>query len=126
KGSWNVDMAQTLDAVSHGQPNPNPTFATAKVSEYPVHYGTICEFGIACTTGGDRGLLDFLQVQADPSGAADIVYADGANDDFNGGETSGLVDFVQQTGGPGLYGTTISGTAGPGSAPGSPAAYFAG
>jgi hypothetical protein len=125
-GTWNVYMAQTLNAVgSNGAANPNPSFTTTKVSEYPIHTGQICEFGIACTTGGDRGLDDFIQVQADPSGAADIVYADGANSDFNGGETSALVDFVQQTGGPGLYGTTISGTARSGSAPGSPAAYYA-
>jgi hypothetical protein len=125
-GTWNVYMAQTLNAVtSSGAANPNPSFTTAKVSEYPVHTGQICEFGIACTTGGDRGLADFIQVQADPSGAADIVYADGANSDFNGGETTALVDFVQQTGGPGLYGTSISGTPRSGSAPGSPAAYYA-
>jgi hypothetical protein len=125
-GTWNVYMAQTTNAVtSSGAANSNPSFTTAKVSEYSIHTGQICEFGIACTTGGDRGLLDFIQVQADPSGAADIVYADGANDDFNGGETSGLVDFVQQTGGPGLYGTSITGTTRSGSAPGSPAAYYA-
>jgi hypothetical protein len=119
-------MAQTVNAVtSKGAANPTPSFTTAKVSEYPVHYGQICEFGIACTTGGDRGLLDFIQVQADPSGAADIVYADGANDDFNGGETSALVDFVQQTSGPGLYGGSVSGSALSGSAPGSAAAYYA-
>jgi len=126
-GTWNVYMAQTLNAVSsNGTANANPSFTTAKVSEYPIHTGEICEFGIACTTGGDRGLVDFLQVQADPSGAADIVYTDGANDDFNGGETSGIVDYVQQIGGPGLYGTTVTGTARSGSAPGSAAAYFAG
>ncbi|HLX32150.1 MAG TPA: hypothetical protein VKR79_05200 [Gaiellaceae bacterium] len=125
-GTWNVYMAQTLNAVTTHGANPAPSFTTTKVSEYPVHTGQICEFGIACTTGGDRGLLDFIQVQADPSGAADIVYADGANDDFNGGETSGLVDFVQQTSGPGLYGGTISGTSLSGSAPGSSSAYFAG
>jgi hypothetical protein len=125
-GTYNVYMAQTVNAVTtSGAANASPSFTTAKVSEYPIHTGQICEFGIACATGGDRGLLDFIQVQADPSGAADIVYADGANDDFNGGETSGLVDFVQQTGGPGLYGGTISGTARSGSAPGSPAAYYA-
>ncbi len=125
-GTWNVYMAQTINAVtSSGAANSNPSFTTAKVSEYSIHTGQICEFGIACTTGGDRGLVDFIQVQADPSGAADIVYADGANDDFNGGETSGLVDFVQQTGGPGLYGTSITGTTRSGSAPGSSAAYYA-
>lgn len=126
-GTWNVYMAQTVNAVtSSGAANANPSFTAAKVSEYPVHTGQICEFGIACTTGGDRGLLDFIQVQADPSGAADIVYADGANDDFNGGETSGLVDFVQQVGGPSLYGGNLSGgTVRSGSSPGSPAAYYA-
>jgi hypothetical protein len=124
-GSWNVYMAQTLNAVTNGKPNASPTFTTTKVTEYPNHFGTICEFGIACTTGGDRGLLDFLQVQADPSGAADVVWADGANDDFNGGETSAIVDFAQQIGGPGLFGTNVSGTALSGSAPGSPAAYYA-
>jgi hypothetical protein len=124
--SWNVYMAQTLDAVSNAAANASPTFSTTKVSEYPIHFGTICEFGIACTTGGDRGLLDFIQVAADPSGAADIVYADGANNAFNGGETSAVIDFVQQVGGPGLYGTTVSGpTPATGSAPGSPASYYA-
>ena len=124
-GAWNVYLAQSLNAVSSGQPNPNPSFATTKVTEYPNHFGTICEFGIACTTGGDRGLLDFIQVQADPSGAADVVWADGANDDFNGGETSAIIDFAQQTSGPGLYGGGVSGTALTGSAPGSPDAYYA-
>jgi hypothetical protein len=125
KASWNVYMAQTLDAVTNGQPNPSPTFSTVKVTEYPAHFGSICEFGIACTTGGDRGLLDFLQVQPDPSGAADVVWTDGANDDFNGGETSAVVDFAQQIGGPGLYGGSVSGRVRSGSAPGSPAAYYA-
>ena len=125
-GTWNVYMAQTINAVtSSGAANSNPSFTTTKVSEYSIHTGQICELAIACTTGGDRGLVDFIQVQVDPSGAADIVYADGANDDFNGGETSGLVDFVQQTGGPGLYGTSLTGTTRSGSAPGSPAAYYA-
>lgn len=124
-GTWNVYMAQTLNAVANGQPNASPTFTTTKVTEYPNHYGTICEFGIACTTGGDRGLLDFIQVQADPSGAADVVWADGANNDFNGGETSAVIDFAQQTSGPGLYGGTVSGSSLSGSASGSPAAYYA-
>jgi hypothetical protein len=120
-GSWNVYMAQSLNATSS-----SPTFTTTKVTEYPNHYGSICEFGLACTTGGDRGLLDFIQVQADPSGAADVVWADGANTAFNGGETSAVIDYAQQVGGPGLYGTTLSGPAAlSGSAPGSPASYYA-
>ena len=63
-------------------------------------------------TGGNAPTAYFVQVQADPSGAADVVWADGANDDFNGGETSAVIDFAQQIGGPGLYG----GPAGPTSA----------
>jgi hypothetical protein len=118
-------MAQSLNAVANGAANANPTFATTKVTEYPNHYGAICEFGLACTTGGDRGLIDFIQVQTDPSGAADVVWADGANDDFNGGETSAIVDFAQQTSGPGLYGSSVSAKPLSGSAAGSPDAYYA-
>jgi hypothetical protein len=120
-GTWNVYMAQSLNATA-----TTPTFTTTKVTEYPNHYGSICEFGLACTTGGDRGLLDFLQVQADPSGAADVVWADGANTAFNGGETSAVIDYAQQVSGPGLYGTNVSGpTPLSGSAPGSSASYYA-
>jgi hypothetical protein len=119
-GSWNVYMAQSLNATS-----ASPSFTTTKVSEYPAHYGQICEFGIACTTGGDRGLADFLQVQTDPSGAADVVWADGANDDFNGGETSALIAYAQQIGGASLFSGSVSGSSLTGSAPGSPAAYYA-
>ncbi len=126
--SWNVYMAQTLNAVgSNGKANGSPTFTAAKVTEYPNHYGQICEFGIACTTGGDRGLVDFIQVQPLPNGAAGIVWADGANTDFNGGETSAVIAYTQQTGGPSLYaGKTVSGPK-PlfGSAPGSPSSLYA-
>ena len=124
-GSWNVYMAQTTNAVVSGHPNASPSFTTTKVTEYPNHFGAICEFGIACTTGGDRGLADFIQVQADPSGAADVVWADGANDDFNGGETSAVIAFAQQTSGPGLFGGSVSGSSLSGSAAGSQAAYYA-
>ncbi len=126
--SWNVYMAQTLNAVgSNGHANPSPTFSATKVTEYPNHYGQICEFGIACTTGGDRGLIDFIQVQALPNGAAGIVWADGANTNFTGGETSPVIAYAQQTKGPSLYaGRTIKGPKPRfGSAPGSKASYYA-
>ena len=125
--SWNVYMAQTLNAVTGSHANSSPTFSTTKVTEYPNHYGSICEFGLACTTGGDRGLIDFINVQALPNGAAGIVWADGANTDFNGGETSPVIAYAQQTKGPSLYaGKTIKG-AKPrfGSAAGSKASYYA-
>jgi hypothetical protein len=120
-------MAQTLNAVTKRRANASPSFTTTKVSQFSNHYGAICTFGIGCSTGGDRGLLDFIQVQAEPNGAAAVVWTDSANTDFNGGESSGLIAFAQQSRGPGLYGGTIRGPA-PlrGSAPGSPTAYFAG
>src|SRR5438445_2313766 len=118
-------MAQSLNAIRSGRPNPSPTFTTTKVTESPHHFGSICEFGIGCTTGGDRGLIDFIQVQVEPSGAADVVWSDAANDDFNGGESSPVIAFAQQISGSGLNGGTISGSALTGSAPGSPAAYYA-
>jgi hypothetical protein len=126
-GVWNVYLAQTLDAVTtSGTPNPTPAFTTTKVTEHPNHFGAICTMGIGCSTGGDRGLLDFLSVQVEPSGAADVVWADSANTDFFG-ESSSLIGFAHQVSGPGLYGGTVSGpTPALGSAAGSPDAYFAG
>lgn len=128
-GVWNVYMAQTLNAVSSsGRPNSTPSFSTTKVSEYPNHYGDICTMGIGCSTGGgDRGLVDFLQVQVEPSGAADVVWADSANTNFQAGESSAIVAFAHQVAGPGLFAGSVTGPAPAfGSAPGSPASYFAG
>lgn len=126
-GVWNVYMAQTLNAVSkNGTPNAAPSFSTTQVSEYSNHYGPICTMGIGCTTGGDRGLADFIQVQVEPNGAADVVWADSANTDFNS-ESSAIIAFAHQTSGNGLYGSAIKGPAPAfGSASGSPNSYFAG
>lgn len=126
-GSWNVYLAESLNAVVNGKPNNTPTFATTKVTEYPNHYGAICTFGIGCSTGGDRGLLDFIQVQVEPSGAADVVWADSANQDAAGGTSSATIAFAHQVGGPGLYGGTISSPkAATNCANGSPDSYFSG
>ena len=57
KAEWSVQMAQSLNA--HGA---TPTYTAAKVSEGYVKHGQICTNGIGCTTGGDRSLGDFLQV----------------------------------------------------------------
>ncbi|MHB1987411.1 MAG: hypothetical protein ACYCSF_05440 [Acidimicrobiales bacterium] len=126
QGSWNVYLAQSLNTVtSSGTPNQQPTFTTAKVSEYPNHYGAICTMGIGCSTGGDRGLLDFIQVQADPSGAANVVWADAANTNSQGGTSSATIDFARQVSGPGLLGTAVAGTApATGCAPGSPDGFY--
>jgi hypothetical protein len=126
-GSWNVYMAQSLNAVTGGTPNASPTFATTKVTEFPNHYGAICTFGISCSTGGDRGLLDFIQVQVGPDGAADVVWADSANTDAVGGTSSATIGFARQVAGPGLYGSAINGpTPAQNCASGSPDSYYSG
>jgi len=126
-GSWNVYLAQSVNTVTKsGSPNATPTFQATRVTEYPNHYGAICTMGIGCSTGGDRGLLDFIQVQADPTGAADVVWADSANTDGNGGTSSATIDFAHQVAGPGLDGTAVSGTApATGCGSGSQAGYYA-
>src|SRR4029077_18896861 len=60
---WQGMLAQSLNAIVNGAPNPNPSFITAQVSEVSNHFVQICTFGIGCTTGGDRGLLDFTTVE---------------------------------------------------------------
>ncbi|MHB2023713.1 MAG: hypothetical protein ACYCO3_10335 [Mycobacteriales bacterium] len=120
-GVWNVYLAQSLNLTS-----AHPTFQATKVSEYSNHYGAICTMGIGCSTGGDRGLLDFIQVQTGPQGQAEVVWSDAANDNFNGGTSSALIDYARQVSGPGLYGSNVTGPVpATGTAAGSPAAYYA-
>lgn len=125
-GSWNVYLTQILNAVTPaGAPNPRPTLHAVKVTEYPNHFGQICTMGIGCSTGGDRGLLDFLQVQVAPSGAAEVVWADAANTNQVGGTSSATIAFARQVSGPGLYGRSITGPRPAyGAAAGSPDAFY--
>jgi hypothetical protein len=119
---WLVMMAQSLNALS-----ATPTFATTQVSEISNHFGAICTMGIGCTTGGDRGLLDFLSVTTGRHGEANVVWADAVNQNFTGGTSSALIAFNRQISGPSLFTRfgQVKGTAGAaGSAPGSPDAFF--
>jgi hypothetical protein len=115
-------MAQSLNALSS-----TPTFTTTPVSEVSNHFGAICTMGIGCSTGGDRGLLDFLSVTTGPSGEANVVWADAVNQNFAGGTSSALIAFNRQNSGPSLYakiGQLHGRVAATGSGPGSPDAYF--
>jgi hypothetical protein len=100
---WSVMMAQSLNAIVNGAPNPNPSFATTQVSEVSNHYGQICTFGIGCTTGGDRGLLDFLSVTVGHQGEANVVWADAVNRNSVMGTSSAVISFSRQVAGPSLY-----------------------
>lgn len=126
KAHWNVYLAQSLNTVTaKGKPNAKASFRTARVTEFSNHYGAICTMGIGCSTGGDRGLLDFIQVQASPNGAANLVWADSANTDGAGGTSSATIDFARQIGGPGLLHKAIRAAANrERCAAGSPNAYY--
>lgn len=110
---WYVMMAQTLNAVSKGAPNPAPSFAATQVSEVSNHFGEICTMGIGCTTGGDRGLADFLSVTVGLKGEANVVWSDAVNQNLNGGTSAALIAFNRQIAGPSLYASigSVSGAA---------------
>ena len=124
---WSVMMAQSLNAIANGVPNPSPNVTTTQVSEISNHYGAICTMGIGCSTGGDRGLLDFLSVTVGLQGEANVVWADAVNQNFVGGTSSGLIGFNRQVAGPSLY-ASVGQVSGPvpasGSASGSPDAIY--
>jgi len=124
---WSVIMAQSLNAIVNGSPNASPSITTTQVSEVSNHFGAICTMGIGCTTGGDRGLLDFLSITVGSQGEANVVWTDAVNQNFVGGTSSGLIGFNRQVAGPSLY-TSVGQVSGPapasGSASGSTDAFY--
>ncbi len=124
---WSVMMAQSLNTVVNGAPNARPSFTTSQVSEVSNHFGAICTMGLGCTTGGDRGLLDFLSVTVGLKGEANVVWADAVNSNFSGGTSSALIAFNRQIAGPSLY-ASVGQVTGPapaiGGASGSPDAFY--
>src|SRR5258708_36680185 len=91
-------IGQSLNAL-----NTAPTFATAQVSEVSNHYGAVCTMGIGCSTGGDRGLLDFLSVSTGLKGEANVVWADAVNQNLVSGTSSAVLAFTRQIPGPSIY-----------------------
>lgn len=67
---WTVSFAQ-LVAKPYGL-----DVTTQLVSSHVIHYGQICTEGVACSTTGNRALLDFFTVALTPDGRAAIAYAD--------------------------------------------------
>ncbi len=113
---WNLETSQSLNL------NNTPataTFTKVQATSTPMHYGDICNLGIACppTTPDARHLLDFNQETVDPTtGCAHIVYADD-----NAGSTYGdpaapspfgnhLVS-ANQVDGPSIIGSGLCGAA---------------
>ena len=124
---WLVMMAQSLNAISNGVPNPTPAFTATQISEVSNHFGAICTMGIGCTTGGDRGLLDFLSVTPGLQGEANVVWADAVNQNAVMGTSSALIAFTRQVAGPSLFvkpGQVSGPVAASGSGTGSAEAYY--
>jgi len=106
KGSFTVELSQSLNALESA-----PSFTRTTVSEHPVKYGPICTGGLSCTTsGGDRSLGDYLQVNHDARGAAVIAYVDDTSNAFSTGTGPGAAtaetgpgEIARQIGGPSLF-----------------------
>ena len=109
--NWNVYMAQATHAHTG-----HPTFTQARVSPQPIRYSAICFRGTFCLTDGDEGriLLDFITIDLDSHGLANIAYADAGPDTEGFGGLSSIqpfTDYARQLSGPAIC---ASGCAPPG------------
>ncbi len=104
--NWFPYLSQSLNANTATSSFSAPT----AVSQHPNHNGGICTMGIGCTTGGDRSLADFFQVDVNKKGGADVVWADTSNNGSNNANQAALIDEARQISGPTLFGTTLSGS----------------
>ncbi|HXG38138.1 MAG TPA: S8 family serine peptidase [Bacteroidota bacterium] len=77
-GDWAVYYAFTDNALDF-----NPTFRQAQASDHFIHAFNVSELGLGSGGATNRNLLDFFQVDMDPTGAAVIAFADDHND-FDG------------------------------------------
>jgi hypothetical protein len=70
---WHLYLSMTENAL-----DPEPEWVTTRVTpaDDPVQIGTICTGGIGCA-GGNRNLLDFIDLQPGPDGRIYIAYTDG-------------------------------------------------
>jgi hypothetical protein len=71
KGPWHVCVNQSTNALSR-----SADFSQVRATHHPIHWDSICLSGLACSfIGGDRTLLDFFQIRADPrNGRLFVVY----------------------------------------------------
>jgi hypothetical protein len=118
------DVHQTwdvyLDTIT-GAASSRPSIQQIKVTNHPMHYGTICLEGLGCiAVQGNRNLADFFQVDADPrDGAVVVTYNDTSNEliqkvpplpdgvvDHRGAP---VVMISRQNGGVGLFGSKVTG-----------------
>ncbi|MBW3619491.1 MAG: glycoside hydrolase [Actinobacteria bacterium] len=102
--TWHVYVAQSLDAN-----RPDATFSQVQVTTHPNHYDQICLFGITCSTGGDRSLVDFFSIDLNPVTGEIVGVFNRAHK--QPGQAAGQVStplVFRQIGGPSLAGGTVS------------------
>jgi hypothetical protein len=97
KATWNVYVAQTVDALSS-----TPHVDQVQATTHPFHYDSICLNGLGCDlSGGDRSLVDYFTMEYNRgSGKLNIVYSDAAK---RPGDAAGYVSqptVLVQTSGP--------------------------
>ena len=90
---WNVYFAQSQNALNTG-----PNFNSVQISDHPNHLGQICTAGLACATGGNRNLSDFISVDVDHLGAANAVWTDD-----NNSNSQGRIKFSRQIAGNSVF-----------------------
>jgi hypothetical protein len=83
--AWNVHLLEMLDADTDA-----PQLAQVQLNDLPVHIGSICTSGVGCyLSGGDRSLLDFLEVAISPTTGHPVVAFSATNFPHQG--TVGIV-----------------------------------
>ena len=95
---WRVYYAQSFDANSAA-----PTFRIVQASDHSNHATNISESGLSVTgSSPNRNLLDYFQINFDPTGAAVIGYTDDHTD------FSGDTYVTRQISGPSILGKTTT------------------
>lgn len=93
-------------ALIQNATSASPTIYQQRFTDQPMHYGQICQQGLACTTsGGDRTMADFFAVDLDLDGSMRIAF----NDTTSQHHGAHLFE-VRQVGGPTAVGTTVAKT----------------
>jgi hypothetical protein len=69
---WNVYFGQSQNALNTGS-----NFKNVQISDHPIHIGSVSTGGLG--GNADRSLLDFLTVDVDHLGAANVAWADNNN-----------------------------------------------
>jgi hypothetical protein len=111
---WQLVTAQTLTLPVNG--SSSSSWSVVQATTVPMHYGDICNLGIACAPGANgapnpRHLLDFNMETVDPTtGCAHIAYADdnaGATygDPQNPSPNGNHMVSADQTSGPSIIGS---------------------